>query len=202
MLIENVLIHELAERARSTVRTIRYYTDEGLLPPPVIKGKYAYYTLNHLNRLELIRRLKDSYLPLREIRKIMNSLSDGEVQQRLQEQILSTPKTDLELNPGQPAQGAGAKALEYIARLMDEQSAHRPPGTASPAQALPPVNKGEPIPIIANPPAAPNSLPEGETWQRIPLAAGVELIWRQPTDPDTTSRIQQLIAFAQKMFPN
>ncbi len=76
MYIENLLIHELAERAKTTVRTIRYYTDEGLLPQPVMQGKYAYYTPNHIQRLELIQRLKNSYLPLKEIRQIMLSLSD------------------------------------------------------------------------------------------------------------------------------
>jgi DNA-binding transcriptional MerR regulator len=194
---ENLLIHELAEQASTTVRTIRYYTDEGLLPQPVIQGKYAYYSLNHLNRLELIRRMKDAYLPLREIRQIMNSLSDAEVLLRLQEQVLATPKSELESKPEQ----SGTKALEYISRLMGEQSAHRPQGTAPPSQSAQPRRRGGQIPIIANQPAAPISFSEGETWQRVPLAPGIELSLRVPTDPDSTIRVQQLIAFAQKLFP-
>jgi DNA-binding transcriptional MerR regulator len=163
----------------------------------VIQGKYAYYSLNHLNRLELIRRMKDAYLPLREIRQIMNSLSDAEVLQRLQEQVPSTPKTELESKPEQ----SGTKALEYISRLMGEQSAHRPQGTATPSQSAQPRHRGGQIPIIANQPAGPTSLSEGETWQRIPLAPGIELSLRMPTDPDSTIRVQQLIAFAKKLFP-
>ena len=194
---ENLLIHELAEQASTTVRTIRYYTDEGLLPQPLIQGKYAYYSLNHLNRLELIRRMKDAYLPLREIRQIMNSLSDAEVLLRLQEQVPSTPKTELESKPEQ----SGTKALEYISRLMGEQSAHRPQGTATPSQSAQPRRRGGPIPIIANQPVAPTSFSEGETWQRIPFAPGIELSLRMPTDPDSTIRVQQLIAFAKKLFP-
>ena len=197
MSMENLLIHELAERARTTVRTIRYYTDEGLLPQPVIQGKYAYYALNHLNRLELIRRMKDSYLPLREIRQIMNSLSDAEVLLRLHEQVLATPKTELESKPEQ----SGTKALEYISRLMGEQSVHRPQGTATPSQSAQPRHRGGQISIIANQPAGPTSLSEGETWQRVPLAPGVELSLRMPIDPDSTIRVQQLIAFAKKLFP-
>ncbi len=197
MPMENLLIHELAERVSTTVRTIRYYTDEGLLPQPLIQGKYAYYSINHLNRLELIRRMKDAYLPLREIRQIMNSLSDTEVIQRLQEQVLATPKTELESKPEQ----SGTKALEYISRLMGEQSVHRPQGTAIPSQSAQPMRRGGQIPLIANQPAAPTTSSEGETWQRIPLAPGIELSLRTPIDPDSTIRTQQLIAFAQKLFP-
>ena len=74
---EKFLIHELAEKAGVTVRTIRYYTNEGLLPQPEASGKYAYYSAAHLNRLELIRRMKDAYLPLREIRQTLVRLSDS-----------------------------------------------------------------------------------------------------------------------------
>jgi DNA-binding transcriptional MerR regulator len=71
MTTEELLIHELAEKAGVSVRTIRYYIEEGLLPPPTYEGKYSFYSTAYLDRLELIRRLKDSYLPLREIREIM-----------------------------------------------------------------------------------------------------------------------------------
>ena len=77
---EELLIHELAEKAGVTVRTIRYYIEQGLLPEPKYQGRYSYYTLSFLDRLELIRRLKDSFLPLSEIREIMISLTDAEVQ--------------------------------------------------------------------------------------------------------------------------
>ena len=200
---ETLLIHELAERAGTTVRTIRYYTDEGLLPQPEIQGKYAYYTQDHLNRLELIRRMKDSYLPLREIGQIMNSLSEAEVLQRLQERTTS---------PEKPPQGLGNKALEYISRVMDEQSVYRPQGTAiSPRSPRPqgtaasprsprPGNQSGQLPLMSHPPAQPGAVPEGETWQRIALASGVELCLRQPTDVDTASRVRQLIRYAKKLF--
>jgi DNA-binding transcriptional MerR regulator len=160
-----------------------------------MQGKYAYYNSNHLHRLELIHRMKDSYLPLREIRQIINSLSDSEVRQRLQEQIPAPPTTEPE-----PAKYSGTKALEYIARLMDEQAAHRPQGTARPSQSGLPRSRGGQAPTPSLSPAAPVSVSEGETWQRIQLTCGVELSLRQPTDPDTSTRIQQLITFAQRLF--
>ena len=194
---KNLLIHELAEQAKTTVRTIRYYTDEGLLPQPAVQGKYAYYNQNHLNRLELIRGMKDAYLPLREIRQIINSLSDDEVWQRLQKQPSGTSTVESGLLAERSGQASGKNALEYIARLMDEQSAHRPPGTAVPAPvAQPRVH----TPSIGKPPAGLKRSHEEETWQRIQLAAGVELSVRQPGDPDTTIQIQQLITFARGLF--
>jgi DNA-binding transcriptional MerR regulator len=80
---EEYLINELAQRAGVTVRTIRYYTDQGLLPTPDTRGKYATYNRGHLLRLELIRQMKEAYLPLREIREIIQTLSDEEMRQRL-----------------------------------------------------------------------------------------------------------------------
>jgi DNA-binding transcriptional MerR regulator len=69
-------IAELAEAADVSVRTVRYYIAEGLLPPPVTAGARSYYTREHLARLQLIGRLKDAYLPLREIRRHLAALND------------------------------------------------------------------------------------------------------------------------------
>src|SRR3990172_7978658 len=67
-------IGELAERAGVTVATIKYYIREGVLPPPPVKtGRtMGYYDLPYLERLMLVRRLReDHYLPLRVIRAVL-----------------------------------------------------------------------------------------------------------------------------------
>ena len=79
-------IGEVAKLAGTTPRTIRYYTGEGLLPPPDLRGKYALYSHEHVRRLELIRRLKEAFLPLNEIRLRLTQLSDVEVQRLLAEE--------------------------------------------------------------------------------------------------------------------
>ena len=62
-------IGELAEAAGISTRTIRYYVAEGLLPPPAGAGPNSRYTDTHLEQLTLIGRLKEQYLPLKEIRR-------------------------------------------------------------------------------------------------------------------------------------
>jgi len=72
-------IQELADRAEVTTRTIRYYVEQGILPPPE-RGRPAEYTEEHVARLALIKRLKEQYLPLEEIRDTMKRLSLVEVE--------------------------------------------------------------------------------------------------------------------------
>lgn len=60
-------VDELARAAGTSVRTIRYYVQRGLLPPPEFRGKDTAYGHEHLVRLRAIRRLQQAYLPLDEI---------------------------------------------------------------------------------------------------------------------------------------
>lgn len=200
MTTEELLIHELAERAGISVRTIRYYIDEGLLPQPTYQGKYSYYNQNFLDRLELIRRLKESYLPLREIREIMSSLTDDQVRMRLKELPQSNPKFSIEEKLPQPSAKPGAKALDYIDRVMDTQTKYRMKGTLDQPQPIY-SNHREISPIINSISSERSPLiDEDEIWHRISLAPGVELHLRRPFDPDTESRIQQLMIFAKRIF--
>ncbi len=62
-------IGELARRCGVTVRTVRYYIEEGLLPPPPRRGKYGEFDEGYVSRLLLILRLKEERLSLRAIRE-------------------------------------------------------------------------------------------------------------------------------------
>jgi DNA-binding transcriptional MerR regulator len=66
---------ELARRSGIARETIHYYLREGLLPPPERKGKTsAFYDDSHLERLRLIRRLRDEkYLPVAVIRSMFEA---------------------------------------------------------------------------------------------------------------------------------
>lgn len=76
-------LRELTRAAGVSVRTVRYYIAEGLLPPPAGGGPRSHYTAAHLDRLRLIARLKAAYLPLKEIRRRLAGLDDAEVRRAL-----------------------------------------------------------------------------------------------------------------------
>src|SRR5918993_4111244 len=80
---ELLTLGELTAAADVSVRTVRYYIAEGLLPPPEGSGPGSAYNQGHLNRLRLIQRLKEAYLPLKEIRRRLSGLSDDEVRSLL-----------------------------------------------------------------------------------------------------------------------
>ncbi|MFE7901888.1 MerR family transcriptional regulator [Streptomyces sp. NPDC057424] len=65
-------IGELAERAGATVKTVRFYSDQGLLPEAArSSGGHRRYGPEQLQRLQLIRSLRTLDLPLPEIRRIL-----------------------------------------------------------------------------------------------------------------------------------
>jgi DNA-binding transcriptional MerR regulator len=71
-------IDELAQRAGVPTRTIRYYTQQGLLASPRLKGRVGYYDERHLERLRLIKELQEKrFLPLSVIRSVVRHYEDG-----------------------------------------------------------------------------------------------------------------------------
>ncbi|HEU5433466.1 MAG TPA: MerR family transcriptional regulator, partial [Thermomicrobiales bacterium] len=76
---ERFSLAELTEAAGVSVRTVRYYISEGLLPPPVGSGPKSYYTRSHFDRLRAIGRMRANYLPLREIRRRLGAMSDQQI---------------------------------------------------------------------------------------------------------------------------
>jgi DNA-binding transcriptional MerR regulator len=157
------LIGELANMSGLTVRTIRYYMDEDLLPPPQLQGKYAYFNETYLLRLKLIQRLKDAYLPLREIKRILDPLTDDQIKEFAEKKDL----TSLSENVMPPS--ASRSAADYIENVMRNQSNRN---ISSPR-------------LIQSPPAPPflknfdkgepQLQHEGSTWRRIELQKGIEI---------------------------
>src|SRR5829696_4480205 len=99
-------IQQLARRAGVTPRTIRYYVEQGLLPPPG-RGRPAEYGEEHVQRLELIRRLKAQYLPLEEIRDTLRRLTLEQVEDLLASQ-----------EPPRPQSEPRSSAADYIAHVL------------------------------------------------------------------------------------
>ncbi len=77
---DGVTINELSKMANVTVRTIRFYTDEGVLDEPAGRDRYARYTRRHYLQLNAARTLKERFLPLRVIRDQMASMSESDLE--------------------------------------------------------------------------------------------------------------------------
>lgn len=61
-------VEQLATLGGVTRRTVRFYVQEGLLPPPLGLGRGDHYTQNHLERLILVRELQERGLTIAQIR--------------------------------------------------------------------------------------------------------------------------------------
>jgi DNA-binding transcriptional MerR regulator len=60
-------------------RTIHFYTQQNILPPPIGLGAGAKYDDSHLNRLRAIPILRKSGKKLDQIREVFEHLSDQEI---------------------------------------------------------------------------------------------------------------------------
>ena len=78
-------IDELSHITGMPSRTIRFYNTQGLLPPPIMQGRVAYYDDEHVVVLNIIKELKEQQnLPLETIRQmLMIRAKQGEVQMNL-----------------------------------------------------------------------------------------------------------------------
>ncbi|MCX4978266.1 MerR family transcriptional regulator [Streptomyces sp. NBC_00620] len=71
-------VDELAARAGVTVRTVRFYSTKGLLPPPVIgPRRVGHYSQEHLARLALIEELQRQGMTLAAIERHLQQLPAG-----------------------------------------------------------------------------------------------------------------------------
>lgn len=88
-------VDELASITGMTVRTTRYYAGLGLLPPPMRRGRMAYYSAQHRARLELIRALQDHGFTLAAIEKYLAKIpADASVEDlAVQRAMLTSWKT-------------------------------------------------------------------------------------------------------------
>lgn len=205
-------LSELTDEAGVSVRTVRYYIAEGLLPPPVAAGPRSHYTRTHLDRLRLIERMKSAYLPLKEIRRRLTTLDDGEVR-RLAAPSHTSPPRPASPAPARPTDSASS----YIARLLHREQpiSQSPPVAAMPATSEPLPRRAQidddeelesldlaepPSPDSYRSPPAVDATATTVPWRRIPLADGAELLIREDAYQRTRDRVDWLIGWARKVF--
>ena len=192
MIQNEYLIQELADKTSISPRTIRYYQQEGLLPEPENRGKFAYYNNDHLDRLKLIQELKKNYLPLKEIREQLNSLTSEQVKS-----LLESHKADKlrqvsfgDKSKDKPVQPGSDTALQYISRVLQTQTEIRDQEFEK-FQSTP-YKKPDTSRYVAGTPT--------ESWQRIILAPGIEIQVKEPLSPQDRKRLEELIKIAKSLF--
>ncbi len=214
----------LTRAANVSVRTVRYYIAEGLLPPPTAAGPASFYTQDHLDRLRLIALLKTCYLPLKEIRRRLAGLASDEIQRILAaagtardgdgtdqsadassiDRILGTrqpPPTTRPLPPSPPADVVPPGLQVWGMRDNDPRSAAPPPmaraGFAAPdhlAALAPVLGWIDPDPVREAPDG------DGDTWRRVSLSDDVELLIRESAYRRRHDRVEWLVAWARRVF--
>jgi DNA-binding transcriptional MerR regulator len=216
--MERLTLGELTAAADVSVRTVRYYIAEGLLPPPERSGPGSSYTQGHLDRLLLIQRLKEAYLPLKEIRRRLSGLSDDEVRS-----LLAAGN-----NRAAPAGSSTAGLLyeeslagarDYLALLESGEQYRTEPVALQFAAAAPPVEAAlaesdfQPQPARSRGPRAPSTpastSPRRDAsaassgtglWRRIPLGDEAELVISDRVYGRHRDRIDWLVRWARKVF--
>lgn len=203
---------ELTEAAGVSVRTVRYYIAEGLLPPPEGSGPGSFYSPGHLDRLRLIQQLKEDYLPLKEIRRRIAGLSDAEVHDFLARDAATGPSAN-EVVSGVPLDSALAGARDYLA-LMESRARYR---TEPLALSFSAVSQAADAGVPGTDTLASHAersglrrraasdigdVPSGDEalWRRIPLGREAELVISDRVYARHGDRIDWLVRWARKVF--
>jgi len=192
---EDFLIHQLADRVGVSIRTIRYYIAEGLLPPPEPRGRYATFNEEYRMRLELILKLKNTFLPLKEIRDRIAGLDPQQVREMLDQLGTGTPAQPVQVLDANPSQKMMVKetplggALDYLATKMN----------APRLEVLQPDKVGRNVPPKPSRPQR-KQTSAVEHWQRIELVPGLEIHVRDAEEAVYRERIRQIVEFAQIQF--
>lgn len=72
-------IDELAALSQVPSRTIRFYQSAGALPRPEIRGRVAFYSDAHVERLKLVADLQDRGLRMKAICNLLEKIESGEL---------------------------------------------------------------------------------------------------------------------------
>ncbi len=116
-------IDELARLSGIPSRTIRFYNTEGLLPPPIMRGRVAYYDQEHLLVLRIIKDLKEQQnLSLDAIRQLLEIRArEGDVQMNLalKQRLLRPPGQEVHLSQDEFLRQTGA-SLERVSELLEQ----------------------------------------------------------------------------------
>ena len=165
---EELDLSELCALVDVTARTVHFYIQQGLVPGPDGTGRGAKYGPRHVVRLRLIKRLQKEHLPLAEIRRRLDALTDSDA-----EALLATPRT--------PPPTSKKSALDYVRSVLE--------GTRSPHMARSP----SPHASATSPVTTPGDTGRA-TWERVALDPDIEIHIRRPLSRQRNRQVEKLLA--------
>ncbi|MEU6124697.1 MerR family transcriptional regulator [Streptomyces sp. NPDC047123] len=113
-------MEELAREAGITVRTVRFYRERGLIPPPRREGRIAWYDEHHLARLRTIAALLERGHTLNGIAELADAFEKGRDVGELLGFGEPTEEQPVRLTPEELADHfAGEVTPENLAAAMD-----------------------------------------------------------------------------------
>ncbi len=196
-------LETLANISGLPIRTLRFYIQKGLLPGPDSRGKNASYSESHIERLALIKDLKDKFLPLQEIKALLDGMSDEDIHDMLVKQVKQSSKMELysmSAPTGRELDKDSLSALDYI-KALDQthemiQSVHDSRSSSNQQTKTRQLN--ERVELFQN--RLSNQVFKEESWRKYILTEGVELNVQANRDKDLKSKILQLIEFSRNLF--
>lgn len=118
----------LAKKTGVSRRTVRYYIQRGLLPPPLGQKRGSYYTEAHLERLQLILKFSAKGVPLIQIKKALSSDSPDyttkpkiTIPRKIQERIEISRDVELVTRQDFFDDDELIKIKEFIVQILEEK---------------------------------------------------------------------------------
>lgn len=184
-------LKELCHAAGVSERTVRYYIQQGLLPPPQGAGPASRYSLEHLSRLTLIRRLKAALLPLGEIKHLMSELPTSDLEEVAHEFYHELARANpLSSEAIRPLSPKGAK--EKVAPELKVFVPTKIELEDAPAQPIETASISNSKQLLA-----------GGKWNRLLISAGLELHYEEGGEHDKAQnreKLARLLDFAQQLY--
>lgn len=177
-------LKQMCAEADVTPRTVHFYIQQGLLPPAGSAGPGARYGREHLYRLRLIRLLQKEHLPLSEIRRRLESLTDSQVEELASGHRRREPPSK-------------SSAVDYIRGILAGESSLVPKPSV---QAL---SRNLNDNLVLQGSAGHHSsarMSERSQWERITLTPDVELHFRRPLSRAQNRKVEALIQYARETF--
>lgn len=187
-------LDDLCSRGGVTVRTVRYYISEGLLPPPTGHGPNARYTREHLDRLLVIGMMKERFLPLREIRRALDGMTSQQIADTA-EVLHQADVVDADVSPrivttrdsAPPAMSPPPQrfireestAADYIADVLNRDAPRQRPAY----QATTPAPETEPA-----------------SWKRIAISDEAELLIEEEAFNRRREQFESLVTWAKRIL--